>query len=137
MPCNSDYMEPTQREQELQETAKVYVHVRQSLGMQVSDELARAANASYCATDYTAALCETLRALSKPAQRKVMSDIGNPMHRATYEWWERHKKADEARLRLEREKRFEDATKAMDLLRMLDHLDLADELMKREAKRNG
>lgn len=134
MPCNSDYMEPTQRAQELQLTAKVYVHVLQSLGMSVSEEMIRASVSQYCATDYTAALCDTMRALSKSAQKKVMSDIGNPMHRATFEWWERHKKADEARLRLEREKRFDDATKAMDLLRMLDHLDLADELMKREAK---
>lgn len=134
MPCNSDYMEPTQREQELQLTAKVYVHVRQSLGMEVVTELLMDARDNYCSRDYTAALCGTMRALSKPAQKKVMSDIGNPMHRATFEWWERHKKADEARLRLEREKRFDEATEAMDILRRLDHLDLADELMKREAK---
>lgn len=97
MPCNSDYMEPSSKERQLQETAKLYRWLRRRLSMSLSKQLVQAARDVYCRHDYTAKLCGLVRSLDKEQQAQLLYNGRVEASRRLASWWERHQKADEAR----------------------------------------
>lgn len=87
-------MEPSQKEKQLQKTAKLLKFVREKLGLKVSKELNYAADTCYCHKDYVAELCETLRELSMVQIELIVYNAKDKTSRELATWWEEHQKAD-------------------------------------------
>ncbi len=104
MPCNSDYMNPTTKESQLQKTAELLVFVLESMKIKVSEKLKKAANNMYCTDDYVEELCQTLTFLTDSQKELIIYDAHNEMSRELATWWERHQEADKQREQMEKEK---------------------------------
>lgn len=107
MPCNSDYLNPTNREFELQRTAKLLVFVRKSLGQQIPAELKRAASDIYCKDDYVAELCGVLKNLTPALTDRIVYNAQNKTSRGLADWWEEHQEADRKRIASEKRVKLE------------------------------
>ena len=110
MPCNSDYLKPSKREQELQRAAKLLIYVirndpKNSKGwIQPCQELLDSAENIYCTKDWIPALCRHLGCLNADELEELV--YGNPkdsMCRDLADWWETHQAADAARIAKEKE----------------------------------
>lgn len=106
MPCNSDYMEPTTKEQELQETAQLYVWYCDKLLIQPKGyNYAKAESFNiYCKADIIVShLCELIRQGTangnKTFEATLKDNITDPMAGKFIIWWGKHKKADEKRIK--------------------------------------
>ena len=97
MPCRSDYMEPTNKELLLRETARLLIYVRVYTGVRISSKLATAAQAVYCKEDYVAELCSAIRALTQEEMDRIVYDGRNPEARKLADWWDKHQEADRKR----------------------------------------
>lgn len=103
MPCRSDYMEPTDKQKQLKETAKLYIYVLECLGKTIPVELRKAANTYYCTDDYVPVLCEALHCLSDKELDEIVYNARNKTSRQLADWWETHQEADKARFEKEKE----------------------------------
>lgn len=109
MPCNSDYQNPTRKEELLQKTAELLVFVRTSLGLPIGSNLKKNANDCYCSGDYVEELCSTLTNMSDSQKELIIYDSHNRKSRELATWWEEHQLADKKRLEVEAEaKRLKD-----------------------------
>ena len=99
MPCRSDYMDPTQKERLLQETAQLTVYVLESLGESVPQKLTNAANDIYCRADYVPLLCCLMKEIElNPAEmNRIVYDGHSKNARRLADWWEKHVEADRIR----------------------------------------
>lgn len=103
MPCNSDYMNQTDKERRLQETAQLCVYVAQEwmLEDELDDHIFDQAE-EYYAKDVGQVewLCETLRAnreADKEQFDSLVFDGSRKMSRRLADWWEEHLEADRQR----------------------------------------
>ena len=101
MPCRSDYMEPTQRERLLQETAQLYGYVLVETGERVPERVANAANDTYCRQDFVSHLCAAITAMDVDTRHRVVYNAHDRTARRLADWWEEHQAAD--RMRIARE----------------------------------
>ena len=129
MPCNSDYLEPTRREEELRRAARLYMYILQETNKPIPHALKKAAQDIYCQDDYIPDLCKVLTELDSEALDKIVYNPKNRTSRDLADWWEDHQEAD--RLRIEKEKRLQETMKIHK--RVLDKLskeeiDALDEL---------
>jgi hypothetical protein len=99
MPCRSDYMEPTNKELLLRETAQLLIYVRMntSRGIRISNTLKAASQDSYCKEDYVAELCSAIRALAPEEMDRIVYDGRNSEARKLADWWDKHQEADRKR----------------------------------------
>lgn len=101
MPCNSDYLEPNQREAELQRAAKLLLFCYREHGVKgVTRDLIAAAADCYCRKDFVADLCEFLtdfQAKSKPNFERFIYNGKRAECRDLANWWQEHERADRAR----------------------------------------
>lgn len=102
MPCRSDYLDPTHREQELQRAAKLLEFVYKNMGKPVSAELKAAARDIYCDADYVPELCRVLKKMPADQRDAVVYDAHNATSRNLASWWEEHRAADRDRKAAER-----------------------------------
>ena len=100
MPCNSEYMNPTDKEKKLQETAKLLIHVLKIMGFNPASPLIAASKDMYCSHDYVDALCSRLSTLSTK-QKKLLLHGQDRVSRDLMNWWEDHRAADVKRLKKE------------------------------------
>lgn len=110
MPCNSDYLEPTAREYELNRAARLLVFVKTRLGEAVSQELTEAASATYCKADFVPELCERLNSLEASDQKAfeaLVFDGRDKDSRDLADWREAHLAADAKRIAKEAEEKRE------------------------------
>lgn len=109
MPCNSDYLEPNGREQELQRAAKLLLFCYREHGVKgVTKDLVAAAENIYCESDYVEALCSFLTDFSqrsKPNFERFIFNGKRAQCRDLADWWETHQAADRAREAAERAQR--------------------------------
>lgn len=103
MPCRSDYMEPTDKERRLQETAQLLGYVLVETDQPVPGPVADAANNQYCTTDLVPDLCAAIRAMDAETLERVVYNARDRRARRLADWWEEHEAAD--RLRAENERR--------------------------------
>ena len=107
MPCNADYMDPTQRERDSREVAVLLHHLARKLGMVTSSELSAAASGLLGDVgrldEFTAELCSLLRGLNDHKMNLYVYDGRDPMARRLADWWDKHQEAD--RIREEKESR--------------------------------
>ena len=103
MGCNSSYMNPTYKEQQLHETAKLLLYVYRETNnvISVTNRLTAAANNMYCQSDYVAELCGVLRNLPPDDFERIVYNARDPQSRKLADWWERHVEADKLRIQAE------------------------------------
>lgn len=97
MGCRSDYLQQTDYEQRLQETAQLLVYVKNELGLKVGAELTNAAADYYCKADYVPELCNALRDMTAAQVAAVVFNARSKQSRQLADWWEEHQEADRAR----------------------------------------
>ena len=97
MPCRSDYMEATDREVRLRETAQLLIYVKQHLKEKVSDRLLKASNDYYCSVDFVPELCKTIRKLTPEQMNDIVYNSRDKTSRRLADWWEEHEEADRKR----------------------------------------
>jgi hypothetical protein len=115
MPCNSDYLEPTGRERELQRAARLYCYVLRMMGRHVPADVAKASESLYCKLDVIPSLCTVIKSLELSDPELFGSIVYNPKSkesRGLADWWEEHLRADAEREALDRKQA---ANKAMAL----------------------
>ena len=101
MPCNADYMNPTQKEANSKHVASLLVYVQEQLDGNAVQEYAIAANNSYgnpaLLDEMTAELCYALKLIvdsGEETYNRIVYDAKNPMSRKLADWWEQHVEAD-------------------------------------------
>lgn len=104
MPCNCDYMNPTEAEIDSRETAQNLEFVLTSLGHTPAALYRRAAENYYgdasLLNDMTVLLCKTLRDLEATDAEKFEQLVYNGRNKQSRQlaiWWERHEEADRNR----------------------------------------
>jgi hypothetical protein len=114
MPCNSEYMKPTEREIESQLVAGHLLYLLTALNQEsrITDEMREAVESCYGAQgkvdEWTALLCGTIRQMTTDEQDEFVYEGKNPSVRRLAEWWERHQAWDvkrEAQELLEKERK--------------------------------
>lgn len=107
MPCNSDYLNPTEVEQERRLAAALLIHVLECLDETVSPKLRKAADDIYAdGQDNIPALCARLKRLSEESPSAFERIVYNAKSRESRDlanWWEEHLEADRKRLEAERD----------------------------------
>jgi len=97
MPCDSSYLKPTQREEELQRAAILLKYVYEQRGVAVPREVIRSAADSYGGPfDCIPSLCEVLTSMM-PSERDRLLEGKNRTARDLANWWEEHQEADRAK----------------------------------------
>jgi hypothetical protein len=101
MACNSEYMNPTQKEANSKHVASLLVYVQEQLDGNAVQEYASAANSIYgnagLLDEMTAELCCALKLVVDGDQEtydRIIYDAKNPMSRKLADWWEQHVEAD-------------------------------------------
>src|SRR3954465_15259741 len=99
MPCNSEHMNQTPKEEYYQRTAKLLLFAYNRLGYLISQKLKNAAKEYYCSIDFTSELCGLLKEVDRN-QEKLLFVFKDKESRDLMDWWQEHQEADK-----EREKR--------------------------------
>ena len=104
MPCQSDYLNPTERERELQRTAKLLIYVLKQQGEKVEkgDLIHTAAKDMYCKVDLVPNLCAAIRFMSDEEKERIMYNAHSSWSRDLANWWERHDMEDRKRVEEQR-----------------------------------
>jgi len=97
MPCDSSYLEPSLREQELRLSAQLYAYVLEKLKRKIPHKLAQDAQHLYGGDDYIPKLCEVLKNLDRAQQDVIIYNARDPQSRKLADWWEKHQAADRER----------------------------------------
>lgn len=111
MPCNGDYLDPNQRERELQRAAKLLQYVLSELKIKVPPDITLAAKNEYCDSDYVPDLCSLLKKLTPKLKKKIIYNPKVALSRELANWWEDHQAADKEREREERQNRIDETAK--------------------------
>lgn len=113
MPCRSEYMEPTARETESRNVARLMLYVQRKRGKKIhysfgEDELKSISQNIYgdpgAVDQLTADLCDTLRELEKnenEAYNQIMFEDRTRDSLLLYDWWAKHQEADRRRIAAE------------------------------------
>lgn len=98
MPCNSDYLNPTNREAELQRAAKLLVYVYDKLDIEVPSYVKKASKDVYCKDDRSVTrLCAILDVMLPNTLDEIVYNAKDKTSRDLADWWEEHQKADRER----------------------------------------
>lgn len=99
MPCNSDYLRPSEREREHQRAAKLLAYVCEFTGTETPEWLAKEARDLYAKDERTIpALCTLVTAMTDEVRERCVYNAHHPVSRDLADWWERHLAADADRL---------------------------------------
>lgn len=107
MPCNSDYLRPDSREQELHRAAKLLVYVRKCQSKKPERFAVKAANDVYGAGGEKALvlLCEALTNMSESERNIIVYNSRLKIVRDLADWWEDHQEADRQRIAEEKRRK--------------------------------
>ena len=101
MGCNSEYMNPTQKEANSKHVASLLVYVQEKLGVEKNRNYVVAADYIYgnihLLDEMTAELCHALKLVVDSGEEtydRIVYDAKNPMSRKLADWWEQHVEAD-------------------------------------------
>ena len=104
MPCRSDYMEPTGKERQLQDTAKLLKYALFELDLPVPSKVRTAADDVYCQLDLVPDLCKLITNMNELQVNRVVYNAQNKQARKLADWWEEHQRADRKRIASEMKK---------------------------------
>src|SRR5262245_55475981 len=106
MPCNSDYMEPTAMEMQLQRTAKLLVWLCRKRGVPPESWVVKESRNCYASRkDLVPSLCSMIRTLTPEQVEQYIYDAHDRTSRQLAEWWETHQRADVKRHEEEQKER--------------------------------
>ena len=98
MPCNSDYLRPTDSEQEFRRAAQLLVYVKKKLGVKPEKWMLKEADNQYASDARSVTeLCATLNAMKSRQRDAIVYNARNRVARDLADWWEEHQKADTER----------------------------------------
>src|SRR5579864_6920406 len=117
MPCNSDYLAPDSFEQECQRMAKLIIYVASFYKGILPQWIKECAENSYGAPNgeqhgdkrLAPYLCQLLTNLKNDKNRQglynqIVYNAHNKTSRDLADWWDEHQRADEERIKSEKEK---------------------------------
>ncbi len=104
MGCNGDYLNQTNREKQLQQTAKFLVFVAKKLNNEPNKLWVKTANDYYAAVNLVPELCSLLNEMNNEQINAIVYNAKDKTSRALADWYEEHKAADEKRIAAENEK---------------------------------
>ena len=100
MPCNSDHLNATDREVELQRAARLLVYVKERLGEKPEKWMIEQANKSWADDERSVIeLCAALNAMTKKQRDTIIYNARDKVARDLADWWEEHQKVDTERAR--------------------------------------
>lgn len=103
MPCRSDYMDPTNREAQLQRSAKLLVFVCKQLGFNPPAYAVEDAENSHCHRDSSVIkLCDLIHGMNEEELNRIVYNARSKESRDLADWWEEHEEADRKREQAER-----------------------------------
>ena len=115
MPCNSDYMNPTQDEQNKVQTSKLICYVDKKLGIKTRKEVKEASKDCYGKgvelNIIVPELCAKLKGLTKQQKEEIVYNAKDKTSRELADWLEEHQKADRTRLKFEKEQKEKQKTR--------------------------
>jgi uncharacterized NAD(P)/FAD-binding protein YdhS len=98
MPCNSDYMNPTNKEKQLRKTNQLLAFALTELGRDVPKDVETAADELYGGRPQSVYdLCDLLEKMTDENLNAIVYDGRNAMSRHLANWWDLHKEADRQR----------------------------------------
>lgn len=101
MPCRSDYLAPSEREEASRVFCQHVVYLFESLKRRPPDWASKGADEYYGApervNDATVLLCETIRGLTPKQLESIVYDGRSPKARALADFWDKHEAADKRR----------------------------------------
>lgn len=101
MPCNCDYMNPTQAEINSQKTCQNLVYLFEKINKSIPEWAENAANNYYGDIGKLNAavvlLCTTIKGLTDDQMAEIVYDGRDKRSRQLADWWEEHEAADAAR----------------------------------------
>jgi hypothetical protein len=117
MPCNSEYMNPSEAETNSRRTAKLLRYVYTKLGWRIPDEVHLAAENYYGnvskLNDFVIRLCTACGGMTKDEEKRIIYDGREARARDLADWWDEHQAADRKREAKERKaKQMEKAYKS-------------------------
>jgi len=103
MPCDSEYLNPTKLEKELQHTAILAKYLLDKLGEVVPGWISKETDNYYASQERVVPfLCDRIKALSKKEVEAIIYNPHDKKARQLADWWERHQEADQHRIAMER-----------------------------------
>lgn len=105
MPCNSDYLDPNEREREHQRAAKLLVYIHERLAFECPAWITKEAANSYASDErLIPLLCKTMTNMSEVMRDNFTYKSARlPEARDLADWWETHQEADRKRVAREQE----------------------------------
>lgn len=98
MPCNSDYLEPTAREQELRRAARLLIFALEAQGREAPDWARSEAENLYAKDERSVtSLCALIKSMGEPERDRIVYDAKSKASRDLADWWEEHQEADRRR----------------------------------------
>jgi hypothetical protein len=103
MPCNSEYLNPTHREKELQRTAKLLLYVYAKVGATPEPWISEQAKNIYASDSrLVPLLCAGLKKMSRIEKDKIIYNARDKNARDLADWYEAHEEADRQRIAAEK-----------------------------------
>ena len=109
MPCNCDYLEPTNKERKLREAAQLFVWLAPQVGAKIPDGVRYQARNTYGQNRLrnpeciVPDLCELVKSLTPKQLDEYVYNGRNKDARRLADWWEEHKEADKQRIAREKQ----------------------------------
>lgn len=129
MPCNSDYLEPTQFEQKVQRTAQLLEYVISKCELPDDRRTNLIASNIYPLKsdgDYVVSkLCGILSSFDDETMERIVYDAHCKVCRELATWWEEHQEADKKRL----EKELQDVKDEEDRKKLLKSMSERDKML--------
>lgn len=103
MPCNSDYLEPTQSELNSKEVAQHLIYVKEKLDYIELPEYVYVANSDQYGypkmlDDMVVLLCDLLSTMRRVDLEEIVYNAKCKKSRKLADWWETHQEADKKRI---------------------------------------
>ena len=101
MPCNSDYLEPSEVEADSKRVCGLLLYALTSLNRPIDTWIVKGATDLYGSPDKldeaVILLCSTCTSMTKGQATRIIYDAYSKKARALAEWWEEHQAADRER----------------------------------------
>lgn len=117
MPCNGEYLNPTESEANSRLAAELIIYVRKSLKKSIPKFVTETASSVYGApsrlNELVSMLCTMCSNMSEAKQDRIIYNGRNSTARKLADWWEVHQEADKERLAKDRKTRIKNALKKL------------------------
>ncbi len=101
MPCNSDYLAPSSKEEESRKCAQNILYVNSFLGKDIPTSIETASSSIYgdifILNEMVVLLCKLCTEMTEVEKEAIIYDGHSKQARQLADWWEEHQTADKKR----------------------------------------